>query len=135
MANSPHQRLFRFQATRFAGQLVTVAVTALAALCGVASHAAGFQSKLLVTATVVDSCSLNLSQAQLFPQRHRLVESSRAFSCDGHRPAAAAPTPSSTLQIPLGAAIAEVASRGSRSLGGLYNVDVDEGVGQITLTF
>jgi hypothetical protein len=110
-------------------KLALMAVSTLASLVCASANAAVSQSKIIVSAQVVEMCSLNLNpsvqylQAQQF---NKLRDASRTSSCHSQN----AEIPGSTAQTSAPIPVNIDALR-----RGLYNVTVDETSAEMILTF
>jgi hypothetical protein len=118
---------------RRAHYLGAIAATTFSLLPATQVNASMSQSRLLVSVTVVEMCHLNLNlsiQAQQLQQFSKLRDSTKTSSCDGPRTA-----PASNLTQHLAQPSGQPLVNVDALQRGFYNINVDESVGQMTLTF
>jgi hypothetical protein len=108
---------------RFSGGLTVFLMSLALAVIAAPAQAGVSQGRLLISATVIEACSLNLAPTFQGQQANRFKEIARVSSCEGQRPAT---VPASQKPTPT---TAEPIQRG------LYNLTIDEAAGQVTLFF
>jgi hypothetical protein len=107
------------------GRVVAIAASSIVSLAMPSAHAGSATTGLLISVTVVEACSLNLTNFSNIPQitqGNKLRDFSRVASCESNKP------------LPAAASSIDLSSKDQRTQG-RFNLTVDDHSGQVTYSF